>query len=118
MLNLNSVVGVIELQEDCNCRSIIGNNQINEERVLQRLKFIVNLIKLTFSYNYAIVDKCIEVINIINFYRIGGLFCATLYGVILLLINIAWGIRLTSEILYFIIGTIAQNLHVIYDILC
>ena len=112
----NRAIG--EESKDCNCIKISLYNQIMVYKLLERLQFIINIIKLRLSNNPNIVKRCSEVTDIINSSEFGGIFCDTLYGIITILMTIALILRFSSKLLYFIIGTIAQNLHVIYDIFC
>jgi hypothetical protein len=118
LLILRSERVIDKESKDCNCLAISENIQIIIYKLLARLQFIFNIISLKSGNNPDINKEFSKISNIIKSNDVGDIFCDTLYNIVYTLITIAWKLRFSFLLLYFIIGTIAQNLHVIYDIFC
>ena len=111
MVPLTNVVSANEV-EDCNCNPSISDSQVVRiERLMDMLESSINFIMLRYSHIPEVMEKCEEILVIINSWEPFDIICEFLEYILTFMIYMSYILPEPLWILLFLLpGTILSNI--------
>ena len=115
LVPLNSVIGVSDSIEDCDCNPVRNLNVERVERLLNRLESRINFILLRYGHIPEVVEKCHEALELINSDSFIDMVCNIVWYLLLFIGDLLENI---SGILFLLFALPAIILMVFWNTYC
>ena len=80
LVPMTSVVGVSDVEEDCECQDVNRYDLFRVKLLLVRIKVITNILLLRFGHIPEVADKCFDILENLDLNKLQGspIICAIL----------------------------------------
>jgi len=90
LVPMTSVVGVSDVEEDCECQDVNRYDLFRVKLLLVRIKVITNILLLRFGHIPEVADKCFDILENLDLNKLQGspIICAILEPILNMLENL------------------------------